>query len=105
MAPTVLTSDIRVFGLRLYLASFWLKLPEKEAQKPKTSKVLFYFLFFRFLLFWIILYIDIFPPLRTFNDIVGVKSVFALLTWILITTGKSFFQMPQTQRHVDTDSH
>lgn len=111
VAPTVLTSEIESLVWDVFLASCWLKWPEKEAQKQKKKKT-HRNSFLNFILFFHFCYLgffskDIFPPLRTFHDFIGFKSVFALLTWILITTGKSFFQMPhtQTRRHTLTLKH
>lgn len=78
-------------------APFSLKFPEKGS---KTKKLFFFFLTFSFFFIF-----NVFAPLRTFDDFVALKRVFAVLTWILLTTGKSFVQMTHTHTHKYARTH
>lgn len=72
---------------------------QKKAQRQRNF---FYFYFFYIFVFFIF---NVFAPLRTFDDFVALKRVFAVLTWILLTTGKSFVQMTHTHTHKYARTH
>lgn len=82
-------------------ASFSLKLPEKAAQRRRS----FFFFFLHFRFFFVLFFLNVFAPLRTFDDFLALKRVFAVLTWILLTTGKSFVQMTHTHKYALTHTH
>lgn len=84
------------------LGFFLVEIPRKRGSK--TSK-LFFFFFFTFSFLFYFLFFNVFAPLRTFDDFVALKRGFAVLTWILLTTGKSFVQMTHTHTHVYARTH
>lgn len=71
-----------------------------QKKRLKDIEAFFFFLHFRFLFLFYIF--NVFAQLRTFDDFVALKRVFAVLTWILLTTGKSFVQMTHTHTHTNT---